>query len=97
MTNKIFLWCIDSGWGSNSKIGYALAEDGTALGSHLSSSLIFSKYDMGLTQPSCPKHEAYRAYYPDGYELVWVDDIDNNVDFNQAYDEYKRKAEVVKS
>lgn len=53
-------------------LGSALAEDGTGLCSHLSSSVAFAKHDMGLT--SDWKHDFYREQYPDGFELVWIDD-----------------------
>lgn len=53
-------------------LGSALAADGVALCSHLSSSVDFAKHDMGLT--SDWKHEHYQKHAPDGYELEWVDD-----------------------
>ena len=49
-------------------VGYALAEDGAGLGSHLSSNVEFCKHDRGLT--SNWKHQYYDQYYPEGYELV---------------------------
>lgn len=50
--------------------GCAIAEDGKALASHLSSSIWFVKRDMGLT-PHCDwKHDHYAKHYPEGYELV---------------------------
>jgi hypothetical protein len=99
MANKIYLWCVPSGWAPNDVIGYALAEDGTRLASHLSSHVGFSKYDMGLT--SGWKHDFYKAHYPDGYELEWVDDPDNHpallaaLELNEKrYQEEQAKGEV---
>jgi hypothetical protein len=84
--NKIFLWCIPCPtWGEDAVLGYALAEDGTGLSSHLSSNIDFSKHDMGLT--SDWKHDVYKEHYPDGYELEWIEekDLDNHADFCRAY------------
>ena len=78
--NKIYLYCVPLGTGSGTVqgstvggdvMGYALAEDGTGLGSHLSSSEYFSKHDMGLT--SDWHHKDYKEHYPNGYEVEWID------------------------
>ena len=78
----IYLAAIPTGGGSGAVhgsrpggdvLGCALAEDGTGLGSHLSSSVDFAKHDMGLT--SNWKHEYYQEHAPDGFELVWIDDV----------------------
>ncbi len=71
MSAKMFCW-VNSGKGSDWQVVMALAEDGTFLASHVSSSDYFAKHDIGIT--SDWKHEAYKKHYPDGYELVWVDD-----------------------
>lgn len=89
--NKIFLWCVPTHSGgrmvngstvSGNVIGYALAEDGTGLCSHLSSNEDFSKHDMGLT--SNWKHDIYQEHYPDGYELEWVTNF-HHPGFEQAF------------
>ena len=81
--SKIYLYCLSTGMGSGAVrgstpggdvMGYALAEDGEGLASHYSSSVSFSKHDMGLT--SDWKHENYKAHYPDGFELEWIDEAD---------------------
>lgn len=77
---KIFLYCIPTG---RAVIGYALAEDGVCLASHLSSSEQWSKHDLGLT--STWKHADYEVHYPGGFELEWVDDPDNHVAFSVAF------------
>lgn len=77
---KIFLFCIATHTGTGNRsgstpggdvIGYALSEDGKCLASHLSSSVDFSKHDMGLT--SNWKHEYYKEY-DQNYELEWIDE-----------------------
>ena len=80
--NKIFIWCIPNPFGV---VGYALAEDGTGIGSHISSNESFSKWDMGVTDPDGYKHKAYKAHYPNGYELEWVERA--NLDAHQGFQE----------
>jgi len=63
-------------------LGCALAEDGTGLGSHLSSSVAFAKHDMGLT--SDWHHESYRKHCPNGYDLEWIDDPPNHAGWMAA-------------
>jgi hypothetical protein len=62
----------------------ALAEDGDGLVSHYSSEG-FAKIDIGLTSES--HHEKYCAKYPDGFELIWVEDkdFDSNKEVHEAY------------
>jgi hypothetical protein len=83
---KIYLTCFPAGpgWYPEDVIGYALAEDGTGLGSHLSSNVDFAKHDMGLT--SDWKHAAYTQHYPEGFELVWLDDAENDPRWRAAYE-----------
>lgn len=57
-------------------IGYALCEDGYGLASHLSSSKEWSMHDMGYE--SDWKHEIYKEHCPEGYELIWIEDADND-------------------
>lgn len=63
--------------------GFALAEDGTGICGHFSSSIGFAKHDLGLT--SDWKHEYYEKHYPNGYELEWVDDPYNHAKWRVAY------------
>jgi len=84
MTPKIFLMCYPAqGFTPTDVLGFAVAEDGTGLCSHLSSNEEWSKHDMGLT--SNWKHDIYNKHYPDGYELVWVDDPDNSPEYQAAF------------
>lgn len=57
-------------------IAYALCEDGTGLGSHFSSNVVFAQHDIGLT--SDWHHDTYRENYPEGYQVMWVDDPDHD-------------------
>lgn len=52
----------------------ALAEDGTGLAGHASSNLDWAKHDIGFH--SHWKHENYQKHYPQGYELVWLEEDD---------------------
>lgn len=87
MKPKIFVYCLPAGgiWEPDDVIGYAVAEDGTGLVSHLSSSVGFSKHDMGIT--SNWHHDAYQKHYPDGYELKWIEEknLDNHEGFQKAF------------
>ncbi|MBN3848668.1 hypothetical protein G3N58_17825 [Paraburkholderia sp. Ac-20342] len=49
---------------------YAMAEDGTVVGSHYCSNEQWAIHDLGVT--SDWHHEEYRAHYPDGYEMEFV-------------------------
>jgi len=89
---KIYLACFATGRGSGrvhgssvggDVMGYALAEDGHGLTSHYSSNKEFSKHDLGLT--SNWKHDVYAKYYPEGFELVWIDDPDNSEEWKKVY------------
>ncbi len=67
MTHKILLYTYTPE-GSRGVIGVALAEDGTGLAQHLSTSTNWARHD--LTQP---EHlTTYAAHYPTGYELIWL-------------------------
>lgn len=68
---KIYVF-VNGRFANGDVISQAIAEDGTPLGSHLSSNESFAKHDMGIT--STWKHEHYAAHYPDGFDVVWVDD-----------------------
>lgn len=89
--NKIYLTAFPTGGGSGAVqgstrggdvLGQALAEDGTAVAGHLSSGVNFAKHDMGLT--SDWHHEQYRAHYPHGFDLEWVDDPETHPGWQAA-------------
>jgi hypothetical protein len=78
--NKIYLACFhfenQYSCQLDDVMGYALAEDGHGLCSHFSSHEAWSKHDLGLN--SDWKHEIYEKKYPEGYELIWIDDPDHD-------------------
>lgn len=67
---KIFVF-VNQGDGTDWQVGVAMAEDGTYLNGHCSSSRYFFRMDMGLDEKSdwTGKRKSYDAHYPDGYEL----------------------------
>ena len=81
---EIYLTCFPGGFRAGDVLGYALAKDGTCLASHLSSNVDFSKHDMGLT--SNWKHDHYAKAYPEGYELVWIDNPENDPRWQKAHE-----------
>ena len=81
--NKIYIIAYKSNAFGPGYSCYALAEDGTGICGHFSSTIGFAKHDMGIT--SDWKHEHYKKHYPDGYELIWVDDPDTHEGFLDAY------------
>lgn len=77
----------------------ALSEDGVFLAGHICSSPAFGPHDMGVT--SDWKHEMYRQYYPDGFEVLWVEHDDPRLRaayaLHQAHtkEEYAAKLEKI--
>ena len=59
--------------GGGDGIAYAMAEDGTVLGSHYCSHEFYVCNDLGVS-PGCreDRHEHYRKHYPEGYEMEFV-------------------------
>jgi hypothetical protein len=101
---KIFLAAIPLGTGSGlvhgsrvggDVMGAALAEDGTGICEHLSSSVEWAQHDMGLT--SDWKHEYYREHAPDGYELIWVDDVASHEGWQAALKLNREKQRAAES
>jgi len=68
---RIYVWC--NSCAPQWHVMAAIAEDGTYLGGHVCSSHGFGPHDMGLVGEW--KHEGYDEHYPDGWELVWVEDF----------------------
>lgn len=54
-------------------ICYAMAEDGTVLGSHWCSSEGRAVHDLGVQEGARPdRHETYAKHYPAGYKMEFV-------------------------
>ena len=69
--SKIYVFSNVKGGGEG--VCYAMAEDGTVLGSHLCSCEGFAPGDLGVTEGSRPdRHENYAKHYPDGYEMEFI-------------------------
>ena len=64
----------------------AISEDGEILAHHTSTNKNWAKHDIGIT--SDWKHKHYNAKYPDGWEIIWIDNFEeakeNNIDFDLA-------------
>lgn len=53
--------------------GVLLAEDGTALGSHICSHEGYMLSDLGILEGSRPdRHEVFQKHYPDGYRMDFI-------------------------
>lgn len=81
---KIF--CFSNAIGGDG-IAYAMAEDGTVLGSHLCSNEYFIPQDLGVTEGSRPdRHEDYKKHYPEGYEMEFIPqrDLDSHIGVQKA-------------
>lgn len=61
-----------------------LSEDGVVLAGHCSSHVAWAKHDIGVT--SDWKHENYREAYPNGFEVIWVDDPQSHPECKAAID-----------
>ena len=81
---KVFAF-INSGKGTDWVAGMALAEDGTCVGQHASSSDAFSRHDMGATLGKAMHYHDYVKHYPQGFEVVWVYDPKNHEGLQAAY------------
>lgn len=68
------IYCFSNVVGGGDGIAYAIAEDGTVLGSHWCSHEVYVPGDLGVTEGSrADRHEQdYAPHYPDGYEMEFV-------------------------
>lgn len=73
MSNLPKIYCFSNVRGGGDGIAYAMAEDGTVLGSHWCSSEFYVPHDLGVTEGSrLDRHETYAKHYPDGYEMEFI-------------------------
>jgi hypothetical protein len=69
------IYCFINGqWAGGDVVVIAVAEDGTFLGSHVSSSVPWAQRDIGYSEPVEYRRAAFAEHYPDGYTLEWVDE-----------------------
>jgi len=67
----------------------ALSEDGCFITGHICSNHCFIPHDMGL-EPNGWKRDIYDKHYPEGYEVVWIEDARNPPpEFTAAYERHK--------
>lgn len=78
---KIFVFC--NSCSHEWHVMWAIAEDGEALASHVCSHHGFAAHDMGINENGW-KRELYEAHYPDGFEVVWVEDPLNHEGWKKA-------------
>lgn len=73
MKEKPKIFCFSNVVGGGEGMAYALAEDGTVLGSHLCSHEIYVQYDLGVAEGYRPdRHDDYKSHYPNGYQMEFV-------------------------
>jgi len=74
--------------GGGDGICYAMAEDGTVLGSHWCSHELYAPHDLGVSEGARPdRHETYRKHYPGGYRMDFIvaDAIEGNEGLKAAF------------
>jgi hypothetical protein len=59
------------GWGIMAQL---ITQDGVPIGTHICSAFHFMYGDLAITNPLSSRHESFREYYPDGYQLEMVID-----------------------
>ena len=83
------IYCFINGKMALGYIVVALSESGIGLGSHCSSSVEFAKHDIGY-ENSDWKHDTYNKEYPNGWELIWVDNVENHAGLKLAIEKNKK-------
>jgi hypothetical protein len=95
---KIFAFSNVVGGGDG--IAYAIAEDGTVLGSHWCSNEFYVPGDLGVTPGSRPdRHETYAKHYPDGYEMEFVKaaDVRGHAGLKRAFELNQAQGEAAEA
>ena len=71
--SKPKIYCFSNTPDGGDGIAYAMAEDGTVLGSHYCSHEGYVPGDLGVTKGSRPdRHKTYAEHFPGGYEMEFV-------------------------
>jgi hypothetical protein len=81
------IYCFSNAKGGGDGPAYAMAEDGTVLGSHYCSNERYAVGDLGVTSGSRPdRHKTYANHYPNGYEMefVYAKDINGHAGLQAA-------------
>ena len=83
--------------GGGDGIAYAIAEDGTALGSHWCSNEGYVPYDLGVLEGARPdRHEEYKKHYPNGYRMDFIPaaEVKGHAGLDKAYKLNQEKGPV---
>jgi hypothetical protein len=88
MIPKIYVFCNNCSHEWHAML--AMAEDGTVLAEHVCSSHGWASHDMGI-HPNGWKRELYAAHYPEGFEVLWVEDPRNDTGLQAAYKKNQEK------
>ena len=89
------IYCFSNIPNGGDGIAYAIAEDGTVLGSHWCSHEGYVSNDLGVNDGARPdRHETYARHYPDGYEMEFVRaaDVKSHTGLNGAFDLNQKQA-----
>ena len=80
--NKIFIYSNVRG---GDGIAFAMAEDGTVLGTHWCSAEYFVQFDLGDSRED--RKAAYEKHYPDGYEIEFIPltEVTTHAGLTEAY------------
>ena len=71
-----------------------LAEDGTALGSHICSHEGYMPHDLGVLEGSnSDRHQYFMEHYPDGYRMDFIgyDQVKSHEGLNKAFNKNQEK------
>jgi hypothetical protein len=85
MTAKPKIYAFVNGrWGGGDVLALAVAEDGSVLAQHISSSSTWAQHDMGVT--SDRNHDKYAEHYPGGFEVEWIDNPKDHPGVTAAFE-----------
>lgn len=86
--------------GGGDGICYAMAADGTVLGSHWCSNEGYAPHDLGVVVDArLDRHEGYRKHYPDGYRMDFVRaaDVRDHAGLTAAFELNQKQADAAKT
>ena len=100
MHEKPRIFCFSNVKGGGDGVAYAMAEDGTVLGSHWCSSEYYVPHDLGVIEGSRPdRHETYAKHYPNGYNMVFISarDVRDHEGLRSAFELNQEQAAIAKA